>query len=170
MTRTAAGLLVGLVVAVGARAEAQCINVVSGCFCFGATSIGVVVTEQTDGGSSSLRVESANAGLDAGAFFTMPSETGETVGSRWLLLDATRLPIDASGNVPCQYVAPEKHFSASAVASAAAGGSCEADMGALGLKQPPCNDTAHCSVSPVLLSPLLLLAWSARRRRQRRKP
>lgn len=166
MRRTAAGLLVGLVVLVGERAEAQCRSV-SDCFCFGATRIGLVVTEQLDGGSASLRVESASAGLDAGSVFAMPSEGDETVGSRWLLLDSTRLPIDASGDVPCEHATSEKHFSATAVASAAAGPTCEEDMGALGLSQPPCNDTARCSVSPVLFSPLLLLAWllGARSRR-----
>jgi hypothetical protein len=129
-----------------------------------AGQVGLAVTEQVDGGIAVLRVESGNSGLDAGATLTRPSQGGEAVGSRWLVLDATRLPIDASGGVICAD-APAKQFSASAVANAAAGPSCEADVAELGLTQPPCHDVRGCSISPMLVSSLLLLAWGIRRSR-----
>lgn len=159
----------GLAVVVGvfaARAEAVCRDVVSGCYCHGAATVAVVVTEQVDGGTAGLRVESAVAGLDAGALFTRPSESGEAIGSRWLVLDESRRPIDGAGKVSCE-LAPTP-LAASAVASAAVSPTCEADLAALGFTQPPCNDTGpRCAVSPLGLSPLLLLAWASAARRRR---
>ncbi|MDP1825435.1 MAG: hypothetical protein Q8L48_19410 [Archangium sp.] len=159
------GLVAGVVVFAG-RAEASCIDVVARCYCHGAGTVGVVVTEQVDGGTASLRVESATSGLDAGALFTMPSEGGETLGARWLVLDGSRRPVDAAGQVSCEF-APTP-LSATAVASAAVSPTCEADLAALGLTQPPCNDTGpRCAVSPALLGPMLVLAWLWRGRRRR---
>lgn len=158
--------LVGVVGFFAARAEASCVDVVSRCYCHGAGTVGVVVTEQVDGGTAGLRVESAVAGLDAGALFTRPTEGGEAIGSRWLVLDEARRPIDGAGKVSCDD-APTP-LPAGAVASAAVSPTCEADLAALGFTQPPCNDTGpRCAVSPLWLSPLLLLAWAFAARRRR---
>jgi hypothetical protein len=152
MRRRVVGL-VALVGIISARAEANCRDAISSCFCSGASVVGVVVTEQLDGGSALLRWES-----DAGGPFVMPSQEGETVGSRWLLFDEARRPIDASGNVTCEFL--QTPVPATAVVTATANlETCESDLAAAGFANPPCYDNGpRCSVSPVLLSPLLL-AW-----------
>lgn len=151
------GIIVLAVLAFGARSEASCRSLTAACFCL-FPNAQLLVTQSVDGGSAVLRVE-ADAGLA-----TLSAQAGESPGARWLQLDGNnRRAVDAQGNVGC----PESTIqliNAEAAARAAVSATCDADLDAAGFKEPPCNDTSGCAVSPVTFLPLLALAWFFRRR------
>src|SRR4051812_29636920 len=93
------GVVVVAVLSWAGRSEASCADVGAACFCRGYGEVGIVVTEATDGGTATLRVESAQLGLDGG--LTRPHQPGDVAGARWLLLDEERRAINAEGLVGC---------------------------------------------------------------------
>jgi hypothetical protein len=150
-------------VSFAARSEASCIDVVSTCFCpMPINQVGVVVTEGIDGGLATLRVESGNAGLEPDAGLTLPA-TSERIGDRWLLLGDVRRPVDAQGNVTCEYF-PSKPIPVGTAANAAVSPDCATQVAAFGIVQPPCNDVRGCSAAPLAVFPLLAALWLLRRR------
>ena len=128
------------------------------CFCQGYAQVGIVVTEAVDGGTATLRVESAQTGLDGG--FTMAQQPDEVPGSRWLVLGEERRAIDARGLVGCPFFGLPNQLSADDAARAAVSPDCRQQ---LNFEEPPCNDTGRCSTSPLVM-PLLALCWFLRRR------
>jgi hypothetical protein len=166
----ATACLIALVTLGAAPAWASCRDVVSACFCPSTAEVGIGVTESLDGGTASVRIDSATLGLDAGVMVSRPIEANETVGARWLVFSLERSRIDDSGKVTCDLL-PEKPLLAVDVARAAGTQQCVEDLAALGVTQPPCYDNGpRCSVSSALSS-TALLAWilggtSRRRRRE----
>ena len=157
------GLAALAVLALATRAEAQCISIGFSCYCRDTTRVALVTTEFVDGIIATVHVDSAERGLDAGTTLRFPQQSSEAVGSRWLLLGTERRPIDAQENVTCPPESLEP-IPLQTVINAAASNTCIEDLEAAGLKQPPCNDTARCSVGPLVLLPLLAGLWLLRRR------
>ncbi len=155
------GFVVVAVLAFAGRSEASCVDVGARCFCQGYAQVGIVVTEAVDGGTATLRVESAQTGLDGG--FTRPQQPGDVVGARWLLLDEERRAINAEGLVGCPFFQLPSTLPAIEVARAAVSPDCRAELDGIGFSNPPCNDTGRCSTSPLMM-PLLALCWFLRRR------
>lgn len=156
------GLAALAVAVMSTRVEAQCINVVSRCFCPEQPGrVGIVVTESIDGGTATVRVESSQRGLvvDGGLSFAVFG--AETPGSRWLLNEERR-PVNGAGQVTCADF-PATPIAVETAANAAVSASCAEDLAAAGLKQPPCNDTRGCSTAPLALLPLLSVGWLLRR-------
>lgn len=157
------GLAVIALVSFAGRSEASCKSV-SLCFCPPAlTHIRILVTESIDGGTSAVRVESSEYGLTVDAGLSFPVSGSETVGSRWLLLNDERRPVDASGNVSCpDFAGPP--IAVEFAASAAVSPTCGEQIADAGYEQPPCRDVQGCSTAPLALFPLLALGWLFRRR------
>ena len=156
------GIVVVAVLSWAGRSEASCVDLRAWCFCQGYGQVGIVVTEAVDGNTATLRVESAQLGLDGG--LTRPQQPGEVPGSRWLLLNEERRPINEEGLVGCPLAQAPASVPATEVARAAVSPNCREELAQLNFVNPPCNDTGgRCSTSPLRM-PLLALCWFLRRR------
>lgn len=146
---------------------AQCVPI-SSCFCTSPARVGVVVTQSIAGARSTVRVESATAGLDAGALLELPREGTEAVGSRWLVLDLQRRLVDDAGTVGCGAGSVNTpRLAVEAAATAVTHEQCAQELSDLGFVSNGCDDIGRsCSTAPLAVLPLLALVWALRRHRR----
>lgn len=132
-------------------ARSQCVSA-TGCLCMGATAVLDLTVVSVDGPRTTLSVTGVHTAGDAGTFvseLTMAREPGDAQGTPWLGIVVggdvvSRIPEDASGNVACDWTSPPFVLPATQASQIALSPSCDSDLVALGLKQPPCNDVGGC--------------------------